>query len=123
MTVTGSSRSNVDLQVIPLNTMSGRVYIDRNGNGRFDPGEGVVGAVIAVNDAVTATGTAGAYAFYNQPPGRYTLRLDVARLAKGLAPASPASLDVELTDNQPLVGVDFTVAVHDMPILMRELPR
>jgi hypothetical protein len=123
MTVTGSTRSNVDLQVIPLNTMSGRVYIDRNGNGRFDPGEGVVGAVISVNDAVTATGAAGGYAFYNQPPGRYTMRLDVARLAKGLVPESPASLDVELTDNQPLVGVDFTVAMHDMPILMRELPR
>ena len=58
---------------------------------------------------MTATDAAGAYAFYNQPPGRYTIRLDVKRLAKGLAPASPAELAVELTADRPLAGVDFTV--------------
>ena len=123
LTITGRSQANVDLQVVPLNTISGRVYIDRNRNGRCDEAEGVPGAVIAVNGSVTATGVTGTYAFYNQPPGRYTMRLDVPRLAKGLAPASPAELDVELTDRQPLVGVDFIVAMHDMPIIMRELPR
>jgi hypothetical protein len=123
LTVNGRSRANVDLHVIPLNTISGRVYIDRDGNGRYDDTEGVAGAVIAVNGSVTATGVTGAYAFYNQPPGHYTLRLDVPRLAKGLAPASPASLVVELTDRQPLAGADFIVAMHDMPIIMRELSR
>ncbi|MEO8259274.1 MAG: carboxypeptidase-like regulatory domain-containing protein [Acidobacteriota bacterium] len=123
VTVIGSSREDVQLQVIPLNTMSGRVYIDANGNGRFDDNEGVKGAVLSVNGSVTATTAAGTYAFYNQPPGRYTIRLDVPRLAKGLAPESPPARDVELTDQQPLAGVDFIVAMHDMPILMRELPR
>lgn len=122
MKVTGRSRAHVELQVIPLNTMSGRVYIDRNGNGHFDEAEGVAGAVIAVNGSVTATSPTGTYAFYNQPPGRYTMRLDALRLAKGLAPTSPAALDVELTDNHPLAGIDFILAMHDMPIIMRELP-
>ena len=65
----------------------------------------------------------GSYAFYNQPPGRYTIRLDVQRLAKGLAPASPAELAVELTPDDPLIGLDFTVEKKDMPIIMREIPR
>ena len=109
LTVTGRSRAKVELHVIPLNTMSGRVYIDRNGNGRFDENEGVPGAVISVNESVTATDVTGTYDFYNQPPGRYIMRLDVPRLAKGLAPASAAALDVELTDSQPFGGVDFIV--------------
>ena len=57
------------------------------------------------------------------PPGRYTVRLLVPRLAKGLAPVSPAELAVELTADRPLTGVDFTVEKRDMPIIMKEIPR
>jgi len=79
--------------------------------------------VVAVNGSVTATSATGSYAFYNQPPGRYKIRLDVQRLARGLAPASPAELDIELTVDYPLLGVDFMVEKKDMPIIMREMPR
>ena len=123
LTVTRGSRARVDVQVIPLNAIRGRVYLDRNRNGYFDEDEGVPNAVVAVNGSVTATSAAGSYAFYNQPPGRYTIRLDVRRLPKGLAPASAAELDVELTPDYPLLGVDFTVENKDMPIIMREMPR
>jgi hypothetical protein len=123
VTVTRRSREDIDLQVIPLNAIRGRVYTDRNGNGRFDEGEGVRNAVVAVDGRVTATSVTGSYAFYNQPPGRYTIRLDAQRLPKGLAPASSAELAVELTGDQPLVGVDFQVEERDMPIIMTELPR
>lgn len=123
LTVTRGSRERVDLQVIPLNAIRGRVYLDRNRNGRFDEDEGVPDAVVAVNGSVTATSATGSYAFYNQPPGHYTVRLDVRRLAKGLAPASPAELDVELTADYPLLGVDFRVEKKEMPIIMREIRR
>jgi hypothetical protein len=122
LTVTGRSREDIDLQVIPLNAILGRVYIDRNGNGHFDAGEGVPNAVVAVDGAVTATSATGSYAFHNQPPGRYTIRLDAQRLPKGLAPASAAALSVELTGDRPLAGVDFLVEKKDMPIIMSELP-
>jgi hypothetical protein len=121
LTVTRGSRNNVDLQVVPLNAIRGRVYLDRNGNGYFDENEGIANAVVAVNGFVTATSATGSYAFYNQPPGRYKVRLDVPRLAKGLAPASPAELDVELTPDHPLFGVDFIVEMKDMPIIMRDI--
>ena len=123
LTVTRGSREHIDLQVIPLNAMRGRVYLDRNHNGFWDEGEGIPNAVVAVNGSVTATTATGSYAFYNQPPGRYTIRLDVQRLPKGLAPASPAELAAELTPDYPLIGLDFTVEKKDMPIIMREIPR
>lgn len=123
LTVAGSSRAIVDLEVTPLNTIRGRVYVDRNHNGRFDNGEAVAKAVVTMDGRVTATGPTGAYAFYNQPPGRYTIRLDVPRLANGLFPTSPAALQVELTGDRPLAGADFVVEERDMPILMRKLPR
>ena len=123
LAVTGRSHAKVDLQVIPLNAIRGHVYIDHNGNGHFDEGEGIPNAVIAADGAVTATGATGAYGFYNQAPGHYTLRLDVSRLPKGLASASPAELEVELTGNQPLLGVDFRVDKKDMPIIMGGLGR
>jgi hypothetical protein len=123
LTVAGGSREQVDLQVIPLNAIRGHVYLDRNGNGHFDEGEGVPSAVVTVNGAVTASTATGSYAFYNQPPGRYTIRLDGQRLAKGLAPASPVEVQVELTGDHPLVGIDFTVEKKDMPILMHGIGR
>jgi protocatechuate 3,4-dioxygenase beta subunit len=123
LTVTRGTREQVDLQVIPLNAIRGRVYLDRNHNGFWDEGEGIPNAVVAVNGSVTATTADGTYAFYNQPPGHYTVRLDVQRLPKGLAPASPAELDAQLTPDYPLIGFDFTVERKDMPIIMREIPR
>lgn len=122
LTVTRHSRERIDLQVIPLTAIRGRVYLDRNRNGHFDEGEGIPNAVIAVNGSVTATSATGTYAFYNQAPGRYTIRLDVQRLPKGLVPKSPAALDVELAAHGPLRGIDFTLEPKAMPIIMREIP-
>lgn len=118
--ITQSSREHVDIQVVPLNAMRGHVYLDENGNGHFDEGEGVPRAVVRVNGSVTASDVEGAYAFYNQPPGRYTIRLDASRLTKGLAPASPTEIDVELTGQYPQSGLDFAVEKKDMPIIMRK---
>ena len=120
LTITRSSRELIDIPVVPLNAIRGRVYLDHNGNGRFDEDEGIPNAVVAVNGSVTATNASGAYAFYNQPPGRYTIRLDIARLRKGLAPTSPPEIEVELTGEFPLSGLDFTVEKKDMPIIMRK---
>ena len=107
--VTRTSRERVDLQVIPLNAIRGRVCLDRDRNGYCDEDEGVPNVVVMVNGSVTATSGTGSYAFYNQPPGRYRIRLDVTRLPKGLAPASPAEIDIELTPDYPLLGIDFKV--------------
>ena len=121
--VTRTSRERVDLQVIPLNAIRGRVCLDSDRDGYCDEDEGVPNVVVMVNGSVTATSGTGSYAFYNQPPGRYKIRLDATRLPKGLAPASPAEIDIELTPDYPLLGIDFKLEKKDMPIIMREMPR
>src|SRR5262249_5074720 len=55
LTVSPSSRLDLDLVVAPLNAIHGRVYIDRNANGRFDEGEGVNGVVLRLEDHATMT--------------------------------------------------------------------
>lgn len=115
------SRVHTELHVIPLNAIRGRVYLDRNGNGTYDEGEGVPHVVVRVGNAVTATGATGAYAFYNQPPGRYVVRLDTTRLAKGLAPAAAAERAIDLTGDQPALGVDFVLEERDMPVIIRRV--
>ena len=57
--MTRGSRERVDLQVIPLNTICGRVCLDRDRNAYCDEDEGIPNAVVAVNGSVTATSATG----------------------------------------------------------------
>src|SRR5262249_30224301 len=88
LTPNGRSRAQVDFRVIPLNTITGRVYCDKNGNGVCDAGEGVPGAVLHLNGHATSTDEEGVFTFYNNEPGQYTIRLDIDRLPTSYAPAS-----------------------------------
>ena len=48
--------------------------------------------------------------------------LDTARLRPDLALVSQGRLTVDLQADRPATDVDFRLAVHDKPIIMRELP-
>jgi hypothetical protein len=106
--------------VTPLNAIHGRVYIDRNSNGRFDSGEAVAGAAIGAGEHLTASDADGAYSFYNFWPGTYVIELlDVpAGFQKGAARRT-----VILTDDRPATGVDFTVSTKTKPILWGGPPK
>ena len=121
MKVTASSRLVSDLLVAPLNAIHGRVYVDRNGNGRFDPDEGVPGAVLRLGGLVTASGADGAYDFYNLPLGSHTVTLDADRLPAGFSPGARKTLTVELRDDQPVTGVDFIVTATTKPVNWRRI--
>src|SRR5262249_7345340 len=99
-----STHVRVDLLVAPLNAIHGRVYCDRNSNGRVDAGEAVAGAVVRLNDRVTATDEHGGYSFYNLWPGAYTVRLDTARVPAGFEASGAADLSVVLGDDRPVTG-------------------
>lgn len=105
---------SVDLRVTPLNAIHGRVYVDRNANGRFDADEGVRGAVLQTADRLTATDQQGAYSFYNLWPGAYEVKLESV-------PASfqidLAAMTVRLLDGAPVTGADFRVLPKDKPII------
>ena len=101
LTLEVRSRISADLHVAPLNSIHGRVYADANHNGRFDRGEGVAGAVLHLDDRITATDADGAYTFSNLWPATYAVTLDVARLPGTLTPAGATSMSVVLTDAAP----------------------
>jgi hypothetical protein len=123
LTISASSRLTEDLLVTPLNAIHGRVYVDRNHNGRFDPGEGVAGAVLRLGERATATDRDGGYRFYNMAPGRYDIVLDVARLPAEMAPGPVTTVAVTLDDGRPATGADLLVTARTKPILWKEIKR
>ena len=117
LTLEVRSRISADLHVAPLNSIHGRVYADSNHNGRFDRGEGVAGAVLHLEDRITATDADGAYTFSNLWPSTYAVTLDAARLPGNLAAAGATSVSVVLTDAGPGTGADFQVIPKVKPVL------
>ena len=69
--------------------LKGRVFYDRNSNGRYDEGEPPLqGATVLLNDSIKVkTDANGGYSFYFMKPGEYELGLETAKL--------PAYFDVK----------------------------
>jgi hypothetical protein len=120
LTLSWSSRIDADLLVAPLNAIHGRVYHDRNANGRFDSGEEIAGAAVHLKDRVTATDQHGAFSFYNLWPGTYVIRLNREKRLADYDVAGPAELTVEIGDGRPATGADFRVAPRTKPIIWSE---
>ena len=103
-----------NLHVTPLNSIHGRVYVDRNSNDRFDDGEGVAGVVVQVGDRLTVTDLDGAYSVYNLWPASYVVRL-------GALPsdfeASTLEQAVTLRDDAPVTGANVRVRPRVKPII------
>jgi hypothetical protein len=121
--LTGSRRLQLDLHAIPLNAVRGHVYVDLNGNGAFDPGEGVPNVVVRLgpDGPATMTDEDGAYGFHNLLPNRYRVRLDTERLSREFVVASDDTLEIELgADGRPLTGVDFRVAPKQRPVVLQK---
>jgi hypothetical protein len=120
LAVTPAYHENIDLRVAPLNTVHGRIYCDRNGNGRFDAGEAAIGVPVQLADHVTVTDTDGAYSFYNVWPGSYVVHLVVDKLPSDMSPAGAIDLPVVLGDDRPVTGADFLLVIKTKPIVWRE---
>jgi hypothetical protein len=115
--------THVDVAVVTLRAIRGRVFVDRNGDGDVDGGEGVSGVVVRLQAAGAATLTSidGAFAFYNLDPGRYEVWIDRERLSPALEIVSAPRV-VDLQPDRPANAVDFLLSPHDKPILLKELP-
>jgi uncharacterized repeat protein (TIGR01451 family) len=66
------------------------IYLDRDNDGQYDPGEGLEGVVVILKDAAgnviarTVTDENGNYSFGNLPAGTYTVVVDTTTLPAGL---------------------------------------
>ena len=114
------SRKLIPLRILPLHTITGRVYCDLNGNGKLDAGEELGGIAVSINGFVTATTKEGTFAFYNMEPGKYTVRLLTKQLPENLTMDSPAEISVELPLDHSVSGIAFRLRAHEKDILFQE---
>lgn len=115
----GESRQ-ADLSVQPLSEAHGWVYVDRNGNHRRDPGEGIAGAVLILDDHATSTAPDGSFGFFNLSPGPHKIRLATDRLPAGLRAQIPIHMDFGLPAGQSVDGLAFELEETSKPILFQE---
>jgi hypothetical protein len=97
------SRGTVDIPLVRTGVLDLRLFLDRNGDGRWDPAESAAaGAVVTVTDARGARRTAvagpdGQVRLAGLAPGRYAVaaRVGDGRLQEGPDPPIRLELDVE----------------------------
>ena len=113
----------VDLPLVRLAEVRGWVYVDRNGNGRRDPGEGESGIVLRLDERATASGPDGAFGFHNVPPGTHDLRIDTGRLRRGLTATVPSRIALGLPPGGEIDSVELRLARVEKPVVFEETGR
>jgi hypothetical protein len=109
-----------DLAVVPLGEAHGFVYVDRNRNHRRDPGEGIAGAVMILDDRATSTARDGSFGFYNLAPGTHRLRIASDRLPAGLLAQIPTSINLGLPAGRLIDGLEFQLQKQQRPVVFQE---
>lgn len=109
----------VDLPLIPLAEVRGWVYVDRDHNGRRDPGEGEPGIVLRLDERATASGSDGAFWFHNVPPGAHDLWIDTGRLRPGLMATVPSRIALGLPPGGEIDGVELRLARVEKPVVFQ----
>jgi hypothetical protein len=119
---------------VPIGRITGRVWLDRNGNGQQDASEpGVAGIPLALAPQVVASGeasdivlttttdAAGRFEFSALPFGRYVLAiLDLPNLL----PTTHRKLTVDILSESPSFDATFGVRTYEqerlyLPFLLR----
>ncbi len=99
--VTRKTREVADFEIAVLGTIGVAVFIDENGNGRRDSGEGVAGIALVLGDHASLTSPEGLAAFEGLRPGVHRIRLPVEKLPKDLEPLTSPVAAVTLSwDNR-----------------------
>lgn len=120
--VTGKADVRHDFRIVPLSSVNGRVFEDRNRNGRFDAGEGVCNVVLGLAGALTLTDADGKYSFYNIEPGQGKVVLDLSRLPAELAPSSSTVVPFTLKPDQGVDNADFALVHREKTVEFQSLP-
>lgn len=115
-------RQDIVLRVAPLGTITGRIFVDANRDGRCDPGEALAGAVVFLNATnATMTDRDGIYGFYNLPAGPYVVRIEPDSLGPNFR-AERVERAVPLVVDRPATGIDFRLEPQSRPIVWSAVP-
>jgi hypothetical protein len=121
--VAARKHQEVDVTLIALGVVSGVVYLDENGNGRADEGEGFPGVVLRLDDLSTESGPDGTFEFHNVRPGSHRLNVDPDHLPPGVALTIPSTMDIGLPSGGELPGVRFRLTEKKKPLVLQEVGR
>ncbi len=110
--------TDVDHGVAGTGRVGDLVFVDGDGDGAQDPGEGGLGGVrLILSDsagnqlAEIITGPNGEYSFDGLIPGDYVVTLDVTSLGDGLEVTGPTSFTVTIDGASPVIlTLDFGVS-------------
>jgi hypothetical protein len=104
--VSRGETAQVDWHLIKAaGTVQGSVYIDRNLNGRLDPGEALAGAVVTLDGRATVTAADGSFAFYNLLPGQYDVHLDTTHLPERVSPLTGTEARVSFPHGETMTVI------------------
>lgn len=119
--VVRDKKQSVDFTLVPLGCITGRVYLDKNGNNKFDPGEEVPDVAMYANDNVTSTGRDGRFGFYNLDPGQHTVRVAAELLDKKYTVQGPAAIEVKLEPRESITNLEFRLKEQKKPIIFMSM--
>lgn len=109
-----------NLSIVPLGEARGWVYVDRNGNHRRDPNEGIAGVVMILDDRATVTSPDGSFGFFNLPPGTHRIRVQADRLPPGLEALIPSRMDLGLPAGRSVGELEFRLQEKHKSLVFQE---
>ena len=115
--VARDSEERVDFRLVPLGSILGRVYADKNGNGAYDDGEGVSEVPILANDRATSTDKLGRFGFYNLDPGSYSIRIGTEYMDKRYVVVGPDRVEAVLQPKGSITNLEFRLDLRKKPII------
>lgn len=121
--VTRRTDETLDLPLQRLAEARGWIYVDRDGDGRRDPGEGVAGVVVVLDGRPTRSSGGGSFTFANLLPGSHELRVDTERLPAGLAATVPSRIEMGLTPGAVLDTLELRLVERRKAVVLQEPSR
>ncbi len=120
--VVGEEAILLDIPVVELASINGRIFIDKNNNFSWDPGEEVsypITITLEPDGLPCVLRDNGVYSFSGLLPGVYRVKLDKESLGEGYIVRSTPELGVTLSPGEDVHGIDFIIEKVRKPILKR----
>lgn len=109
------------LFVAPLGRIGGRVFVDRDDDGRIGADEGVGGVVLSLGEEATVSGRDGSFSFHNLPAGQYELEVADAMLPEEIQAAAPSRFEIGLPAGESVDRLDVRLVPRRRPIVFQEM--